>query len=304
MEWQGRRESGNIEDRRGMGGGMGGLGGGGFRGGGFGGGGLSLGAIAVIVVLGLVLHVNPLDLLSSVENGTPLSTGDDTGGDGGTYGKVGTPTDQSAQFIATVLADTEDTWTNVFTQMGKRYTPPTLVLFSDSTGSACGGASEATGPFYCPLDKKVYLDLGFFQQLASEFQASGDFAQAYVVAHEIGHAVQDQLGILGKADAAREKMSDADSNKMSIRIELQADCFAGVWAHDEEKRGFLDVGDIDEALNAAAQVGDDAIQKREQGYVVPESFNHGTSEQRSRWFKRGYNGGTIDSCDTFTPSNV
>ncbi len=303
MEWQGRRESGNIEDRRGMGGGTGGLGGG-FRGGGFGGGGLSLGAIAIIVVVGLVLHVNPLDLLSSVENGSPLSTGDDTGGDGGTYGKVGTPTDQGAQFIATVLADTEDTWSGIFTQMGKHYTPPTLVLFNNSTGSACGGASEASGPFYCPDDKKVYLDLGFFQQLAGEFQAGGDFAQAYVVAHEIGHAVQDQLGVLGKIDAEREQMSEADSNKMSIRIELQADCYAGVWAHDEEKRGFLDVGDIDEALNAAAQVGDDAIQKREQGYVVPESFNHGTSEQRSRWFKRGYNGGAIDSCDTFTPSNV
>ena len=300
MEWQGRRESGNIEDRRGMGGGMGG----GFRGGGFGGGGLSLGAIAVIVVVGLVFHVNPLDLLSSVENGSPVTTGDDTGSDGGTYGKVGTPSDQQGQFVATVLADTETTWSDIFTAMGKHYQPPTLVLFNDSTGSACGGASEATGPFYCPLDKKVYLDLGFFQQLADQFQAAGDFAQAYVVAHEIGHAVQDQLGVLGKVDAQRQQMSEADSNKLSIRIELQADCYAGVWAHDEEKRGFLEVGDIDEALNAAAQVGDDAIQKREQGYVVPETFNHGTSEQRSRWFKRGYNGGAMDACDTFTPSGV
>ncbi|MEJ0097291.1 MAG: neutral zinc metallopeptidase [Bauldia sp.] len=304
MDWRGRRESGNIEDRRGMPGVGGGGFGGGLGGGGFGrGGGLGIGAIAIIVVVGWIAGVNPIDLLSSIETGSSLSdSGDDTGGQ--TVGKVGAPTDQDGVFIATVLGDTETTWSDIFKGMGRTYTPPTLVLFDGSTPSACGTATTAAGPFYCPNDRKVYIDLAFYRQLQDQFQAPGDFAEAYVIAHEVGHHVQDELGVLAKVDAQREQMSEADSNKLSIRIELQADCYAGVWARDEEKRGFLEVGDIDEALNAAAQVGDDAIQKREQGYAVPETFNHGTSEQRSRWFKRGYNGGTLDSCDTFTPSEV
>ena len=314
MEWQGRRESENVEDRRGMGnaGGLGGGFGGGFRGGGFGGrGGLGIGAVVVILIVGWIAGVNPIDLLSSIENGAPLDQSAD--GNSQTVGKVGAPTDEQGKFVATVLADTETTWSDIFSAMGKQYMPPTLVLFgsdtpaegdSNSTSSACGVAQTAAGPFYCPNDRKVYIDLAFYQQLKDQFQAPGDFAEAYVIAHEVGHHVQNLLGTLPKIDAERQNASQAQSNQLSIRIELQADCFAGIWARDEEKRGFLDVGDIDEALNAAAQVGDDTIQKREQGYAVPETFNHGTSAQRSRWFKRGYNGGNVDSCDTFTPSNV
>ena len=301
MEWQGRRESSNVEDRRGMGGGMPGLGGGGF---GRGGGGLGIGAVAIILVVGWIAGVNPVDLLSSIEGGAPLSdsSGGDTGGQ--TVGKVGAPTDADGRFVATVLADTETTWGDIFAAMGKTYTAPTLVLFDGGTSSKCGTATTAAGPFYCPNDRKVYIDLAFYRELQDRFDAPGDFAEAYVIAHEVGHHVQDELGVLSRVDAERERMSGADSNKLSIRIELQADCYAGIWARDEEKRSFLDVGDIDEELNAAAQVGDDAIQRRTQGYVVPESFDHGTSTQRSRWFKRGYNEGTLDGCDTFTPGEV
>jgi len=299
MEWQGRRESGNVEDRRGMDSGPGGsFGGGGLRGGGFGGGrgGLGIGAVAVILIVGWIAGVNPLDLLASVENGAPLGQSD---GSSQTAGKVGAPTDADGKFVATVLGDTETTWTDVFSAMGKTYTTPTLVLFDGHTPSACGEAQTAAGPFYCPNDRNVYIDLAFYQQLKDQFAAPGDFAEAYVIAHEVGHHVQDLLGTLPKVDAERQRASEAESNQLSIRLELQADCYAGMWARDEEKRGFLDVGDIDEALNAAAQVGDDAIQKRVRGYAVPETFNHGTSAQRSRWFKRGYNGGALTACDTF-----
>jgi predicted metalloprotease len=206
--------------------------------------------------------------------------------------------------VATVLADTEATWKEIFAAAGEVYEEPTLVIFDGGTDSACGFAQSASGPFYCPNDRKVYIDLAFYRELSQRFDAPGDFAEAYVIAHEIGHHVQNLTGTLPKIDAERQQASEAESNRLSVRIELQADCYAGIWAHDEEKRGFLDVGDIDEALNAAAQVGDDAIQQRTQGHVVPESFNHGTSAQRSRWFKRGYNQGTLDACDTFTPSEV
>ncbi len=233
--------------------------------------------------------------------GAPIST---SGGGSQTVGKVGTPSDDNGQFVATVLADTETTWHDIFAAAGRTYEDPTLVIFDGGTQSACGYAQTAQGPFYCPNDRKVYIDLAFYRELQDRFQAPGDFAEAYVIAHEIGHHVQNLIGTLPKIDAQRQQVSEAESNKLSVRIELQADCYAGIWAHDEEKRGFLEVGDIDEALNAAAQVGDDAIQERSQGYVVPESFNHGTSEQRSRWFKRGYNRGTLDACDTFTPPEV
>ncbi|HEY5081660.1 MAG TPA: neutral zinc metallopeptidase [Bauldia sp.] len=306
MRWVGRRESSNIEDRRGMPGMDGGGLGGSFGGGGFGrgGGGLGIGAVALIVVVGWIAGVNPIDLLSSLENGTSLSDQGSGNGAGQTTGKVGAPTDKDGEFVATVLGDTETTWGDMFKTMGKTYSAPTLVIFDGSTPSACGTATTAAGPFYCPNDGKVYIDLAFYRELQDRFDAPGDFAEAYVVAHEVGHHVQDELGTLGKVDAERQRMSDADSNKLSIRIELQADCYAGIWARDEEKRGFIEVGDVDEALNAAAQVGDDAIQKRERGYAVPETFNHGTSAQRSRWFKRGYNDGTLDACDTFTPCEV
>lgn len=302
MEWRGRRESTNIEDRRGAGGGLGG-GFGGPRMSMGGGGGLGIGAIAVILIVGWIAGVNPIDLLSQMEGGAPIST---SGGlDGGqTTGKVGTPTDDDGQFVATVLADTETTWHDIFGKAGQTYEDPTLVIFDGGTQSACGFAQTAQGPFYCPNDRKVYIDLAFYRELQDRFHAPGDFAEAYVIAHEIGHHVQNLIGTLGKVDAERQRSNESDSNALSVRIELQADCYAGIWARDEEKRGFLDVGDIDEALNAAAAVGDDRLQKESQGYVVPDSFTHGTSEQRSRWFKRGYNGGTLDACDTFGAANL
>jgi predicted metalloprotease len=211
------------------------------------------------------------------------------------------PADEDTKaFVATVLAETEDTWGGIFKSMGKTYQDPKLVLFTNRLNSACGLASTASGPFYCPTDRKIYLDMGFFQEMKDKFRASGDFAQAYVVAHEVGHHVQNLLGILPKADQARSQMNEADSNKMSVRIELQADCFAGIWGKFTQQKGILDNGDLEEALNAAQQIGDDTLQKKSQGYVVPESFNHGTSAQRVKWFKQGFDSGKLTSCDTFS----
>ena len=309
MEWRGRRQSGNIEDRRGAGG-MGGFGSRGprinlgFPGGGGGrrGGGLGIGALAVILIVGWIAGVNPLELLSGLDGGSssfgvPTSTQDPTG-------RIGAPSDERGEFVATVLADTEDVWTDIFKANGRTYEPPTLVLFSNATQSACGFASQAAGPFYCPGDRKVYIDLGFYDELANRFQAPGDFAEAYVIAHEIGHHVQNLLGVLPRVHQQRAQLDEASANALSVRLELQADCLAGIWAQEEERRGFLEVGDIDEALNAASRIGDDTLQKQSQGYVVPDSFTHGTSAQRSRWFKRGYNEGSINSCDTFSASEV
>ena len=305
MRWRGRRQSSNIEDRRGDAG-AGGFGGAGPRiglgmPGGRRGGGLSLGAIAIVLVVGWVLGVNPLTLLAGLE-------GVDTGGS--TYsgqqqaGQAGTPSDQAGQFVATVLADTEDTWTQIFADSGSRYQVPTLVLFSGRTSSACGLASAASGPFYCPGDRKVYIDLAFYKELRDRFHAPGDFAQAYVIAHEVGHHVQNLLGILPNVTAEQRQASKTEANALQVRTELQADCFAGVWAHMADKKGIVEVGDIDEALNAAAQIGDDTLQKETQGYVVPDSFTHGTSAQRSRWFKRGFAAGDVNSCDTFSASSI
>ena len=303
MRWQGRRESSNIEDRRGEAG-MGGFGGatprinmrmpGGRRGGG-----LSIGAVAVILVVGWLLGVNPLTLLGSLE-------GVDTGGSYGTEQTVqtGTPSDEGGRFVAAVLADTEDTWGQIFADGGSRYQVPTLVLFNGRTSSACGLASAATGPFYCPGDRKVYIDLAFYRELRDRFHAPGDFAQAYVIAHEVGHHVQNLLGILTKVHAEQQRLGKTQANQLQVRTELQADCFAGVWAYAADRKGILDVGDIDEALNAASQIGDDTLQKQSQGYVVPDSFTHGSAAQRSRWFKRGYASGNIDSCDTFSASSI
>jgi predicted metalloprotease len=203
-------------------------------------------------------------------------------------------------FVATVLADTEDTWKEVFAEHGQKYTEPTLTLFSGSVQSACGAASAASGPFYCPNDQNLYIDLDFYDELRQRFGAPGDFAQAYVLAHEVGHHVQNLLGILDKVHSAEARLSEGDANALSVRTELQADCLAGVWANHTQKEGILEEGDIDEALTAAAAVGDDTIQRRTQGYVVPETFNHGTSTQRKTWFTRGFKGGDIDSCDTFS----
>ncbi|MGM4981666.1 MULTISPECIES: KPN_02809 family neutral zinc metallopeptidase [Rhizobium] len=298
MDWKGRRQSDNIEDERGsspMGGG-----GGGFRfpGGGIGGGGLSLRTIIVLVVIFLVLRAMGVDVMGLLQQSGVLGGGSGYQQSTST-GNSGRPAnDEMKQFVATVLADTEDTWTGIFKSMGQTYTDPKLVLFSGSFPSACGQASAATGPFYCPSDQKVYLDMAFFQQMKDQFGASGDFAQAYVIAHEVGHHVQDLLGILPKFNQARRTMNEVDANKMSVRIELQADCFAGIWGKFTQQKGILQAGDLEEALNAAQQIGDDTLQKRTQGYVVPDSFNHGTSAQRMKWFKQGFDSGKLSDCDT------
>jgi uncharacterized protein len=212
----------------------------------------------------------------------------------------GTPQDEQGRFIAAVLGETEDAWGAIFQAQGLTYAPPTLVLYRDQLPSACGSANSAVGPFYCPRDRKVYLDLGFFQQLSDEFQAPGQFAEAYVLAHEVGHHVQNLVGIGAKVRAAQERASQAQAKQLSVRLELQADCFAGVWAKNADAaKHFLEQGDVDSALRAAAAVGDDTLQKRAQGYVVPESFTHGSSAERVGWFKRGFEGGAINNCDTF-----
>lgn len=283
MKWQGRRGSANIEDRRRMRGA-----GGPVRLGG----GAGLGLLAIVVV-GWFFGV---DL-------TPLLTGG--GGQvmvpqqGG--GTVTAADEEAAQFVSVVLADTEEVWTEQFRrEVGEAYTPPTLVLFKGVTQSPCGGASGATGPFYCPLDQKAYLDTDFFVTLSRRLGASGDFAAAYVVAHEVAHHVQNELGILGQAQQIRAQVSQRESNAISVRIELQADCLSGVWARRAEARfGSLERGDIEEAMNAAAQIGDDTLQRRQGGVVQPHSFTHGTSAQRQSWFARGYQEGSIAACDTF-----
>ncbi|MBY3195058.1 KPN_02809 family neutral zinc metallopeptidase [Rhizobium laguerreae] len=303
MEWRGRRQSDNVEDRRG------GPSGGGFgRGGGFNfpsgggvrraGGGLSIGTIIFLVVIYFIFKMMGIDLLQVLDTGgTTSGPGYEQSQSGGTRAPAN---DEMTAFMRTVLAETEDTWQGIFQAQGQNYEEPRLVLFSGATASACGSASSATGPFYCPSDHKVYLDTEFFQELSDRFGASGDFAEAYVVAHEVGHHVQNLLGILPKFNQARQRMSEADANKMSVRVELQADCFAGIWGKYTQQKGLLESGDLEEALNAAQQIGDDSLQKRSQGYVVPESFNHGTSEQRARWFKRGFDSGQLSACDTFS----
>lgn len=304
MRWKGRRQSDNVEDRRGQGGGQaGGIGRGGGRiripvgsgrSVGLGGGGIS--TIVILVVLFLVLKaigIDPLQVLTG--DGFDQAT---TPGQEQVSG--GTPADdEMIQFMRTVLAETEDVWDGIFQAEGLDYQYPTMVLFSGQVSSACGFASSASGPFYCPGDQRLYLDTAFFGQLARQFGASGDFAQAYVVAHEVGHHVQNLIGVLPKFNAMRQQMSEAEANQMSVRVELQADCFAGIWAHYTDQKGLLEKGDIEEALNAAHQIGDDTLQKRSQGYVVPDSFNHGTSKQRATWFAKGFNTGRLSACDTF-----
>jgi predicted metalloprotease len=298
MEWKGRRQSDNVEDQRGASMGGSPLGRGGFRipvgGGGRRGGGLGIGGIIVILIICWITGINPLSLLSG-------ELGMDGSGFEQQQTTPGAPAnDETTAFVRTVLAETEDTWNGIFQANGQQYQEPVLVLFSGQVNSACGFASSATGPFYCPGDHKLYLDTNFFKELEQRFEAAGDFAEAYVIAHEVGHHVQNLLGILPKFNQARQRMSEADANRMSVRVELQADCFAGVWGKFTQQKGILDTGDLEEALNAAQQIGDDTLQKRSQGYVVPESFNHGTSAQRARWFKRGFDTGDMKSCDTFS----
>lgn len=312
MLWRGRRESQNIEDRRGQGGGFrGGLPGmsGGFRlpGGSTGGRG-GIGGIGLLIVAGIALWfmgISPLVLIEGLDSGTGTVTADRSRPGQAARAPGDTANDEMGRFVAVVLAETEDVWHQLFDAAGESYQEPTLVLFSNTVNAAgCGFASAASGPFYCPADRKVYLDTSFFQQLPRRFGAPGDFADAYVIAHEVGHHVQNLIGVLPKFHQMRQRLSEAEANAMSVRVELQADCFAGVWAHFSQAKGLLEPGDVEEALNAAQQIGDDTLQKRTQGYVVPESFNHGTSAQRARWFQKGLDSGRVDSCDTFSAAQL
>jgi predicted metalloprotease len=307
MRWQGRQESSNIEDRRAqgpVGGGFGGgFGGGPLRTGGgipipIGGRGGMSGIVGIVILLIIcwALGINPLTLLAGGGSYT-----------GGNYSRQlpGQSADQQqlVDFVGVVVKDTETYWTDYFDKIGRTYTPPKVVLFTDATQSGCGVAQTASGPFYCPNDRKVYLDLAFYDQLRQQFGAPGDFAQAYVIAHEVGHHVQNLLGVLPKFERARQSMSQDEANAMSVRVELQADCFAGVWANAEGQANYLDNGDTAEAINAANQIGDDTLQREfGSGRVQPRNFTHGTSEQRMKWFKTGLASGDPAACDTFSGS--
>ncbi len=293
MKWEGQRESDNVDDLRGSDGGGGG--GGGFS---IGGGGLSLGGVVIALVAGWIFGINPMTLLGLADGGRMSSAPPQSRS--APAGPGAHPQDAGAKFVSVVLADTEDVWTRVFQSAGQTYQPPRLVLFSNRVQTACGRGASAMGPFYCPGDSRVYIDLSFYRTLRDRLGAPGDFAQAYVIAHEVGHHVQHLLGVTDKVDALRRRQSEREANATSVRVELQADCLAGVWAyHSQQSKGWLEAGDIDEALNAASQIGDDTLQRRSGGDVVPESFTHGTSDQRQRWFKRGLAQGSIRDCDTF-----
>ena len=312
MRWQGRRESENVEDRRDEGGGYDDGGGGGFGfpfpgggGGGFqipmgqGGGGGIIGLI-IIAGIALLLGVDPRTILSGgggeeMPGGRHIQLPSDPG-----ERHVSAEDDSMKKFVSVVLADTEDTWTRIFAEKGQRYTPPKLVLFRDGVQSGCGMASVQTGPFYCPNDRKIYVDLSFYELLKRRFKAPGEFAQAYVIAHEVGHHIQNLQGRLQAAQRLQMTASEPERNAIQVRVELQADCYAGVWAKNTDRiNKILEPGDIEAALRAAAAIGDDAIQKSTRGYAVPDSFTHGSSEQRVRWFKRGYDSGSMSDCDTF-----
>ncbi len=283
MKWLGRRGSGNIDDRRGMGGGGLALGGGGI----------------LVVILGLLFGQDATQLLSQLPLGEATQQ----------EGKVGSPTDDAGKFADVVLADTDEMWTAIFKENGKNYDRPTIVLFDNSVASACGSASSATGPFYCPTDQKIYLDLTFQQELKDRFGAGGDFPMAYVIAHEVGHHVQNLLGTSNKVQSMRGQVSESEYNRLSVKLELQADFYAGVYANyiknlQQDGQSVLEDGDIEEALTAASAIGDDRLQKQSQGHVVPDSFTHGTSAQRMKWFKKGYETGDVSQGDTFSSSDL
>jgi uncharacterized protein len=293
MRLDDQRKSDNIEDRRGMGGG---------GGGGFGGGfpvrlgNLSFGTIILLVIFAVLFRINPLDMLTG---GGQVATTE--------AGKAGAPADQTGDFMARVLGSTEDVWNARITDVPgapAAYVAPTLVLFDGAVNSGCGGASASMGPFYCPLDQKLYLDTAFFNELAQRFGAPGDFAQAYVIAHEVGHHIQKLTGVSDKSMQAQRSMGKTQYNAYSVRVELQADCYAGVWGHDAAAKGQIEPGDPEEAIKAATAIGDDTLQKSAQGRTVPDSFTHGTSEQRVRWFTRGYQGGDPKQCDTFSAASL
>jgi len=282
MKWRNRRASNNIDDRRASpvrrsGGSKGGIG------------------IIVVALIAMYFGVDP-KIIMTLLDGTPITQ---TNNQPDPNYKPSAEQQQLAQFTAVVLADTEDTWHALFQQMGKRYEEPKLVLFTDAVRSGCGNAESAMGPFYCPADKKIYIDLGFYKQLKDRHNAPGDFAQAYVIAHEVGHHVQNLLGISGQVRRAQQGVSETQANALSVKLELQADCFSGLWAHHTEKaKQILEQGDIEEALTAASAIGDDRLQKQARGYASPESFTHGTSQQRIFWFKKGLADGTLQSCNT------
>jgi predicted metalloprotease len=284
MEFDDDQTSSNVEDRRGMGGGgrvaVGGI-----------------GTVIVAIAASYFLGIDPsvvLNILSGGGQSVSVPSGP---------APAPPANDQQAKFVGQVLRDTEDTWQALFQQGGKQYSDPKLVLFSGATPTACGTGQTAMGPFYCPNDQKVYIDLQFYRELQTRFHAPGEFAQAYVIAHEVGHHVQNLLGISAKVDGLRQRLSEVEFNKVSVRTELQADCFAGVWAHNS-KHVHLNSTDIDAALNAAAQIGDDNLQKQTQGRIVPDAFTHGTSQQRVRWFKRGWENGDTKQCDTFQAAQL
>jgi len=281
MRWEGRRESDNVEDRRSLGGkgiAMGGIGG-----------------TIIIVVIALLLGKDPLQMLQQA-GVNPLQQGE--------VQKPDPSEEKIYRFTKVILADTEDVWNAQFRRMGKEYREPKLVVFRQSVSSACGLASSAVGPFYCPGDEKVYIDLSFFRELEEKFKAPGDFAQAYVIAHEVGHHVQNLLGTSGKVDAMRGRVSEKELNKLSVRLELQADFYAGVWAyHTQKAKNVIESGDLDEALKAAFVIGDDTLQRQSRGTVVPDSFTHGTSAQRIKWFRKGYETGDLSKGDTFSLSD-
>jgi uncharacterized protein len=277
MQWRSQRDSDNVEDQRGGGGRRIAVGGG-------------LGTIAVVIIA-LLMGKNPMQLLNSMNSGTSVQTTQQQPGQN----------DEGRQFVSKVLGTTEDVWREEFRKMGKTYIDPKLVIFTDGTQSGCGSASAATGPFYCPADQKVYIDLAFFNELKTRFNAAGDFANAYVIAHEVGHHVQNLLGISDKVHDLQQRVSEKEANQLSVRLELQADFFAGVWAHNaQEMKNILEPGDLEEALNAASAIGDDKLQMQGQGYVVPDAFTHGTSAQRVAWFKKGFETGDMSLSDTFS----
>jgi predicted metalloprotease len=313
MRWKTGRRSSNVEDRRGQGGG--GLGGfgfpmprlpraglpggmragmpGGVRGGGIG----CLGILLLIVVFMVLFKLGPFGPSGTEVSSVPSSTSLGPGGSA--------PQDELADFVSVVLADTEDTWRAILPSAGVAYEEPVLVLYSGYTQTACGLGQSATGPFYCPLDRKLYIDLSFYDELRTRFGAPGDFAQAYVITHEVGHHVQTLLGISQEVDAARRRSSQVQANELSVRLELQADCLSGIWAHHAQReRQILEEGDIEEGLAAAAAIGDDRIQRQTQGHVVPDSFTHGSSQQRVRWFRRGFETGDLGTCDTFSATDL
>ncbi|MEJ8476311.1 KPN_02809 family neutral zinc metallopeptidase [Roseibium algae] len=299
MRWKGRRGSSNIDDRRSSGEArrqMRILHGRGVKTGGS----IGLTGLVVVLFVSWVAGINPLSLLGSLD-GSSFEVGP-------TYDTSvpsSSESDETAAFVSVILADTEDTWNHILAQHSVNYPEPTLVLFSDSVSSACGHASSATGPFYCGADQKIYIDLSFYRQLAGQLNAPGDFAQAYVLAHEVGHHLQNLLGVLPEYQKVRRTLSKAEGNALSVRVELQADCYAGIWAHyAARQRGFIEDGDIEEALNAASRIGDDTLQREAQGYVVPESFNHGTSAQRASWFRQGFQSGDMTACDTFSAAQL